>query len=90
MLEPAWAKASELRARLLDESYTKPFVTDDGERRYLHFSAHLIQSSMRLDQPNALDLRYTHLFSQLSKYFVCCIAQCLCAFAPFAVRRSVA
>jgi len=59
MLEPAWAKASELRARLLDESYTKPFVTDDGERRYLHFSAHLIQSSMRLDQPNALDLRYT-------------------------------
>ncbi|GAB2180658.1 polyamine aminopropyltransferase [Denitratisoma sp. agr-D3] len=59
LLEPPWAKVSELRARLLDESYAKPFVSEDGERRYLHFSLHLIQSAMRLAEPNALDLRYT-------------------------------
>ncbi|RTL51398.1 MAG: spermidine synthase-like protein [Rhodocyclaceae bacterium] len=59
LLEPPSAKVGELRARLLDESYGRPFVVDDGERRYLQFSAHLIQSAMRLKEPNALDLRYT-------------------------------
>ncbi|HTH40818.1 MAG TPA: fused MFS/spermidine synthase [Rhodocyclaceae bacterium] len=59
LLEPPWTSVSELRAKLLDESYDRPFVTEDDERRYLHFSAHLIQSAMRLDEPNALDLRYT-------------------------------
>lgn len=59
LLEPPTSKTGELRARLLDESYGRPFVVDDGERRYLQFSAHLIQSAMRLKEPNALDLRYT-------------------------------
>lgn len=59
LLEPPWASSGELRARLLDESYDKPFITEDDERRYLHFSPHLIQSAMRLNEPNALDLRYT-------------------------------
>ncbi|HTH39663.1 MAG TPA: hypothetical protein VL968_02660 [Rhodocyclaceae bacterium] len=90
LLEPPWAKEGELRAQLLDESYAKPFVSEDGERRYLHFSLHLIQSAMRLTEPNALDLRYTHLFSQLAKYCVCRLAQYLCDFVPFAVRRSIA
>ena len=90
LLEPPWASEGELRARLLDESYDKPFITEDEERRYLHFSPHLIQSAMRLAEPNALDLRYTHLFSQLAKHCVWCITQYLCASAPFAVRRSVA
>jgi spermidine synthase len=59
LLEPPGACASELRARLLDESYAKPYVIDDGERRYLHFNARLIQSAMRLAAPNALEIRYT-------------------------------
>lgn len=59
MLEPPWAKLSELRAQLLDESYPKPFVVDDGERRYLYFNVRLMQSAMCLRTPNALDLRYT-------------------------------
>jgi hypothetical protein len=33
MLESPWASRGELRAQLLDESYPKPFVIDDGERR---------------------------------------------------------
>lgn len=59
LLEPPWARPGELRARLLDERYDKPFVVDDGERRYLYFNVRLMQSAMRLDAPNALDLRYT-------------------------------
>lgn len=59
MLEPSSASVGDLRARLLDETYAKPFVIDDGERRYLHFDGRLIQSAMRLAAPNALDVRYT-------------------------------
>jgi spermidine synthase len=59
MLEPASAKAGELRARLLDESYPKPFVIDDGKSRYLYFNVRLMQSAMSLKAPNELLLRYT-------------------------------
>lgn len=59
MLEPAWAKAGELRARLLDESYPKPFVIDDGQSRFLYFNVRLMQSEMSLKAPNDLALRYT-------------------------------
>lgn len=59
MLEPPGARRGVLRAQLLDETYPKPFVIDDGQRRQLHFSLRLIQSVMRLDAPNALDARYT-------------------------------
>ncbi|HEY6896719.1 MAG TPA: spermidine synthase-like protein, partial [Rhodocyclaceae bacterium] len=59
MLEPPWADADMLWAQLLQDAYPKPFVVDDDERRYLYFSIHLMQSAMRLNAPNALDLRYT-------------------------------
>lgn len=59
MLEPPWACEETLRAQLLDETYLKPYVLDDGERRFLHFNGRLIQSAMRLAEPNELDLRYT-------------------------------
>ena len=59
MLEPAWAKAGELRAQLLDESYPKPFVIDDGKSRFLYFNVRLMQSEMSLKAPNDLAIRYT-------------------------------
>ncbi|WP_374327509.1 spermidine synthase-like protein [Azonexus sp.] len=59
MLEPAWARAGELRAQLLDESYPKPFVIDDGKSRYLYFNVRLMQSEMALKTPHDLALRYT-------------------------------
>lgn len=59
MLEPEWARASELRAQLLDESYPKPFVIDDGQSRYLYFNVRLMQSQMSLQAPHDLALRYT-------------------------------
>lgn len=59
LLEPPHSSASALRARLLDESYDKPFVLDDGQLRYLYFNTRLMQSAMRLKTPDSLDLRYT-------------------------------
>ena len=59
MLEPPWARAGELRARLLDESYPKPFVIDDGKSRFLYFNVRLMQSEMSLKAPHDLALRYT-------------------------------
>lgn len=59
MLEPPWASAEVLRSQLPDETYPKPYIMDDGERRFLHFNERLIQSAMRLAAPNELDLRYT-------------------------------
>lgn len=59
LLEPAWARVGELRAQLLDESYPKPFVIDDGKSRYLYFNVRLMQSEMALKAPHDLALRYT-------------------------------
>ncbi len=59
MHEPSWARAGELRAQLLDESYPKPFVIDDGKSRFLYFNVRLMQSEMSLKAPNDLAIRYT-------------------------------
>lgn len=59
LLEPPHSSASALRASLLDESYDKPFVLDDGQLRYLYFNTRLMQSAMRFKTPDSLDLRYT-------------------------------
>jgi len=59
MHEPSWAKEGELRAQLLDESYPKPFVIDDGQSRFLYFNVRLMQSEMSLKAPNDLAIRYT-------------------------------
>lgn len=61
LLEPPNANASELRARLVDRTYEKPFVVDDGQVRYLYFTISLMQSAMRLSAPNDLELRYTQM-----------------------------
>ena len=59
LLEPDSACAGQLRARLLDGSYDRPYVIDDGLWRYLHFDPRLVQSAMRLAAPNALEIQYT-------------------------------
>ena len=59
LLEAAWAQENVLRQQLLDETYPKPFVIDNGERRWLYFNVRLMQSEMRLASPYTLELRYT-------------------------------
>lgn len=46
-------------AHILSGTYGKPFIIDDGRRRRLYFSLCSIQSSMRIDDPVALDFAYT-------------------------------
>lgn len=41
--------------------HVKPYVYEDLSSRSLHFSIHEIQSRMRVEQPHALDLRYTRM-----------------------------
>ncbi len=59
LLEPPSIAQEGLRAQLLDGSYAKPFIIDDGVQRTLYFTLRLIQSVMRLATPDALDLRYS-------------------------------
>lgn len=59
MHEPSWAREGELRAQLLDESYPKPFVIDNGKSRFLYFNVRLMQSEMSLKAPHDLAIRYT-------------------------------
>lgn len=61
LLEPPDAHGGRLRQQLLDGSYDKPYLLDDGDTRSLLFSLAYIQSSMRLAAPDALDLAYTRL-----------------------------
>lgn len=59
LLEPPTADAATLRQQLLDDTYGKPFIVDDGSQRFLYFNTRLMQSAMRHAAPNALELRYT-------------------------------
>ncbi len=59
LLEPLDSNGEELGGRLLGGSYDKPFVLEHDRLRYLYFSLRFIQSAMRVDDPDALDLAYT-------------------------------
>jgi spermidine synthase len=58
LLEPAGSSETSLRARLLEGSYDKPFVLENGGLRALHFSLGFVQSVMRIADPVALELGY--------------------------------
>ncbi len=59
LLDDLGASPKEIRERLLDGSYRKPFIVENGPLRYLHFGLTYVQSVMRIGEPDALDLRYT-------------------------------
>lgn len=50
---------AKLHAAWLDGSKRQPFLIDDGSLRYLHFGLAHVQSAMRIDRPDELNLRYT-------------------------------
>lgn len=58
LLEPADSDAARLAAALLDGSYDKPFVLENGGLRALHFDLGYVQSVMRMDAPAALEMGY--------------------------------
>ena len=59
VLEPAQSDPVALYEQILAGRYARPFIIDDGETRQLLFSLDFIQSSMRIDDPFALDIAYT-------------------------------
>ena len=59
LLEPQDSCHQELRRKLYSGSYDKPFVVDNGQRRFLHFDFEAIQSAMELSNPKRLALAYT-------------------------------
>jgi spermidine synthase len=59
VLEPAQSDPRRLYEQILTGRYARPFIIDNGETRQLLFGLDLIQSSMRIDDPFALDFAYT-------------------------------
>ena len=59
LLEPLDSDPSILRQQLLDGHYDKPFLIEHDDLVTLYFSLGLVQSTMQLRQPDALDLSYT-------------------------------
>lgn len=57
--EPAGSDLSGVLDRLRNGEYDKPFVTDDGTSRRLHFNFRFVQSEMNLQDPDALSFAYT-------------------------------
>ena len=59
LLEPLASDADILRQALLSGKYDKPFLIEHDDLRTLYFSLGLVQSTMRISQPDALDLAHT-------------------------------
>lgn len=59
LLEPPESDPATLRRQLLDGHYDKPFLIEHDDLLTLYFSLGLVQSTMRLGQPDMLDLSYT-------------------------------
>jgi spermidine synthase len=57
--EPQDTDPDSLLGRLVDGSYGKAFVVDNGKTRCLHFSLAYVQSEMSLAKPGELTLAYT-------------------------------
>lgn len=59
LLESAQCDAELLCAQIATGCYGKPFIIEDDQTRRLYLSLGLIQSSMRIDDPFALEFAYT-------------------------------
>jgi spermidine synthase len=59
LLEPPDSCREALLDRLYSGSYDKPFIVDNGRRRFLHFDFAAVQSAMEMRDPQRLVLAYT-------------------------------
>src|SRR5882724_6370671 len=59
VLEPPGSCHEILCKRLFDGTYDKPFIVDNGRRRFLHFDFDAVQSAMETQDPHKLTLAYT-------------------------------
>jgi spermidine synthase len=61
LFAPPDADRAEIAQRLVEGTWDRPYVIDDGVMRELYFRREMVQSGMRLDDPWALDFAYTQL-----------------------------
>jgi spermidine synthase len=59
LLEPPGSCQQKLLEQVYSGCYDRPFVVDNGRRRFLHFDFDAIQSAMDLGNPQRLALAYT-------------------------------
>lgn len=59
LLEPLESSGSELREKLVNGTYKKPYIFEDQFERSLHFDPKYVQSSMSKSKPDDLVARYT-------------------------------
>lgn len=59
VLETPTSDTAEILERLFRGEYEKPFVLEDSDTRYLYFSFAHVQSAMRIEKPDSLELAYT-------------------------------
>lgn len=59
LLEPLESDPDTLKQALLSGAYDKPFLIEHDDLLTLYFSLGLVQSTMRMSQPDVLDLTYT-------------------------------
>ena len=59
VLEPHDVDRGALYEQIVAGCYERPFIVDDGHTRQLWLGNDLVQSSMRVDDPYALDFAYT-------------------------------
>jgi spermidine synthase len=59
LLEPDDCNREAIIAQVLADTYTKPFVIEEGDSRSLYFSRDFTQSGMRISDTTALQFAYT-------------------------------
>lgn len=59
LLEPPGTPLQPLWEQLQSGRYNRPFILEDGQLRTLHFSLRFVQSAMRIDDPDHLELVYS-------------------------------
>ncbi|MFA7280601.1 MAG: fused MFS/spermidine synthase [Sterolibacterium sp.] len=61
LMEPVDTPIQKLQTLLLDGTYRRPFILEDGQLRKLLFEFTHVQSVMTIDAPDTLTLRYTQM-----------------------------
>lgn len=61
LMESADSRQEDLYERVVDGTYRRPYILEDGALRYLCFSVDNVQSAMRISEPYVLDLSYTQV-----------------------------
>ena len=69
LLEAQDSNPESLKAALLSGEYEKPFLIEHDDLLTLYFNLGLVQSTMRISQPDTLDLTYTQKMTAFMLFY---------------------